>query len=370
MAPASTPTRRRRAEGSGQDDRLNWAHFREAALGGKDARAVERELVAKLEKEFPEQRRMFRRIEAGQAQAVARLARDARLRQWIHCGPGYPMTAAAEDTHELVLPRHPRRKVLYVTDDQVIAAHSRALRKVGEPDQIRVISADLGQPEEIRRHPEIDGWLDWSQPIVLLHGDAWIHYAGTGEQAAGIMQRWVDQLVNGSYTVSTHLLRPDDETASRRAAVLTERLEGTPVDTLQFRTREEIAALFPKQEMPAGLSHDLDTRLRRGPSVQSMLDAWVVDGVGHVTESVAPEPASHWIGTDEASRITGYTKRQLASLARKGLVPSSRDPRGRYEFDPDELLELVASWKQLAAQNLKPPAPLPQPAPAPTVDRA
>jgi S-adenosyl methyltransferase len=340
-----------------QLSRLTFARFREAALGGKDAWAAERQLLNEIARTFPEVPAIFILSEHFRTDAVRRLARDKRLKQWIHCDPGYPNTAGDDDTHRIVLPGNPGRKVLYVTDHLVIGSHSRALRKPEDgtrADQIRVISADIFRSHEIRNHPDIDGWIDWSQPIVLIYGDAWFHYPGTSTQAAGIMQRWVDHLVNGSRIISNHLLRPDDEVMAARAAYLEQTIASTPVDALRFRAEDEIKALFPRQKIDANGTD-------RAPSnAGGLLHSWVVSGIGHVTGSVPPTPPAGAIGVTEAAEITGYTRYQVIGLAENGLLPSTIGPGRRWQFQPDELRETIDSWKQMEASGRTPPAALPR----------
>ncbi|MEU4607506.1 SAM-dependent methyltransferase [Kribbella sp. NPDC023972] len=353
-----------------QLSRLNFARFREAALGGKDAWSAERELLTEVARTFPEVRAMFILSEDFRTAAVRRLALDKRLKQWIHCDPGYPTTAGAEDTHRIVLPRNSGHKVLYVTDHLVIDRHSRALRKpddAAQADQVRVICADIFRPHEIREHPDVDGWLDWSQPIVLIYGDAWIHYPGTTDQAAGIMQRWVDQLVNGSHVISNHLLRPDDAVAAARANYLEQVIASTPVDTLRFRTEDEIKALFPKQKI---FAHKPDRDPACNLQAGSLLHSWVVSGVGRVTGSVPPTPPTGSVGVTEASEITGYSRYQVIGLAENGLLPSTTGPGRRWQFQPDELRETVASWQKMKARGLTPPTSLPRHELTPADDRA
>ncbi|MEV0287913.1 SAM-dependent methyltransferase [Kribbella sp. NPDC050820] len=339
-----------------------FARFRDAALGGKDHYAAERNLLAEVAKSVPDVADLFKASERLQVDAIRRLSSRARLKQWIHCGPGFPTTAGVQDTHRVVLPSKPLRKVLYVTDHLVIDRHSRALRRPDDAalaDQVRVISADIFRPHEIRKHPDIDGWLDWSQPIVLIHGDAWIHYPGTANQAAGIMQRWIDQLVNGSYTISSHLLRPDDEAAAACAEHLEQMIASTPVDTLRFRTRDEIKSLFPKQKM-AGFAKGLEHDPAIDPQSGTLLHSWVVSGVGRVTGSVPPSPPPGSVGVAEASEITGYSRYQVIGLAENGLLPSTTGPRGRWQFQPDEIRSIVTGWESMPARGLTPPTALPR----------
>ncbi|MFD7161607.1 SAM-dependent methyltransferase [Kribbella sp. NPDC059898] len=362
-----TPTSSRDLDGVAQDDGwiggLNWVRLREAALYGKDAWGQERELVAKLVRDFPELGLLFGRLEAGRARAVRLLAADRQLRQWIHCGPGYPATTAEGDTYRIVLPHNPHRKVLYLTDNPVIAAHSRALRTTSQAGQVRVITtdpADPWRPFQVRQHPDIDGWLDWDQPIVVVFGDTWMHYPGPTEQAVEVIDEWVDQLVDGSYTVSAHLQLPDSEEGVHRAELLASMLASTPIGPLRFRTPAEIESLYPKQQMydvERGPIQEPD----RGTPAPTLLDGWVVDRVGQVTgsRSAGPAPSAYTARTVEVMRYTGYTKMQLRRLAKTGRIPAVKGPMGEYLFDLDEVLQIIETWKDIEFKGRKPPGCLP-----------
>lgn len=339
--------------------RTNFARFRDAALGGKHPWESERQLLAAVARSVPEVRDLFVLSERFRIDAIRRLSANKRLTQWIHCSPGFPWTAGADDTHRVVLRWNPRRKVLYVVDDLVVASHSRALRRPDDDraaDRVRVIQADIFRPSEIREHPDIAGWLDWSQPIVLIHGDAWMHYPGTAKQAAGIMKRWVDELVNGSCTVSSHLLRPGSPAAAMRASYLEDMIASSPIDTLRFRRREEIEALFPKQTLPYGLTNKDNRDPGNDHAAEAAtLQPWVVSGIGRLTGSIPPTPPPGSVGVNEAAQLTGLTKYQVIGLAENGLLPSTTGPRGRWQFQPDELREIIVTWTRMRDQGLTPP---------------
>jgi hypothetical protein len=332
--------------------RGHFARFRDAALGGKDHYAAERNLLAEVAKAVPDVAELFKAGERLRVDAVRRLALSARLIQWIHCSPGYPRFGT--ETHELVRWPRTRHTVLYVSDDPKVAIHSKALRTVN--NRVRAIQADIYRPREIRDHPEVQGFLDWSQPIVLIHGDAWIHYPGTAEQAAEIMQQWVAELVNGSYTVSSHLLRPEPAAAAARACHLEQLVSSSAVNSIRFRTRAEIQGLFSGQKLARGLIDDQGRDPGTAPDIDSAaLQPWVVGGVGQVTSSTPPRSPAGSVGIPAAAQILGLTEAHVRELAGAGRIPSTTGPGRRWEFQPAQLREISDSWTRMEEKGLTPP---------------
>src|SRR5215211_1185256 len=93
-------------------------------LGGKDHFPVDRESGNAIANVLPtirvaalENRRFLRR-------AVAYLAREAGIRQFLDIGTGLP---TANNTHEVAQSIAPESRIVYVDNDPIVLAHARAL---------------------------------------------------------------------------------------------------------------------------------------------------------------------------------------------------------------------------------------------------
>lgn len=126
--------------------------------------------------------------------------------------------------------------------------------------------------------------------------------------------------------------------------------------------------MFPRQDLLLGLYDEPANSLPSTPGSTGLLDAWVAGGIGHVTGTTEPTAPAGSVGLAAAARMTGYTKFQITGMAENGLLPWILGPRGRRQFDPGELLEIIAGWRRLAAKGIKPPNALPRQDPAPTTD--
>ena len=70
----------------------------------------------------------------------------------------------------------PDAKVLYIDNDPVVLAHGRALLE--ENENTLFVSADIFEPEQVLGMPEVPQFLDFSQPIALIHNGTMHHYLG------------------------------------------------------------------------------------------------------------------------------------------------------------------------------------------------
>ena len=59
------------------------------------------------------------------------------------------------------------------------------------------------------------------------------------------------------------------------------------------------------------------------------------------------------ITDSEAAEILRLTPRQVAKLAKKGILPSVKLPGDEIRFDPDDIREWVETLKQPAAERGK-----------------
>ena len=169
-------------------------------LGGKDNFAADRESGDTIAAAFPtvriaviENRRFLRR-------AVAFLAEDAGIRQFLDIGTGIP---TSPNVHEIAQRIAPESRVVYVDNDPIVLAHARALLTSSPQGATAYIDADLREPEKIINDGALRDTLDFSQPVALMLG-AILHFIPDEDDPYGIVSRLVENLPEGSYLVVSH----------------------------------------------------------------------------------------------------------------------------------------------------------------------
>jgi hypothetical protein len=214
-------------------------------LGGKDNFAVDREVVSAIRDVAPE----FSMVAVDNQQFLTRagayLAGQLGIRQFLDCGPGLPTT---NPLHDVVQSITPEAKVLYVDDDPIVLAHARALLKTN--DNTEVVDADIFAPAELLEHEMVKTFLDWSQPVAIIHTATIHHHLGETTELTQLMQAYIDAAPVGSCIVISHFVAPDEPGSGRFARDI-EKVFLAALGTGRFRSPDQIAALFADQELLA-----------------------------------------------------------------------------------------------------------------------
>lgn len=255
--------------------RASIARVYDAALNGKDNYEIDREVLRQVATVAPQVNDLAWSNRNFLVRACRFLAGQAGITQYLDCGSGLP---TAENTHQVVQRLQPDAKVLYIDNDPVVLAHGRALLE--ENENTLFVSADIFEPDEVLGLPEVHEFLDFSQPIALIQNGTLHHYIG--DEAPAIMQKYVDALVPGSYTVIAHFYDPQTPEHSEVARKMEEKFVHSPMGSGRFRTRDEILAMFPGQELvPPGLVL-CDDWWPDGPRVKPLnqVEECIAGGVG------------------------------------------------------------------------------------------
>src|SRR5262245_13910270 len=101
--------------------------------------------------------------EAFHNRAVAYLAGDAGIRQFLEIGTGIPTEG---NTHQIAQGIAPESRVVYTDDDPVVLAHAHTLRKSAPPGATAYVSANPRDPDTILRQAATV--LDLGQPIAVV----------------------------------------------------------------------------------------------------------------------------------------------------------------------------------------------------------
>ena len=268
QAPSSIPV--------GVDtSRASIARVYDAFLGGKDNFEVDREVLRGVQAAAPQAQDLAWSNRNFLIRACRFLAGQAGITQYLDCGSGLP---TAENTHQVVQRIQPETKVLYIDNDPVVLAHGRALLE--ENENTLFVSADIFDPDEVLSKPEVRDFLDFSQPIAVVQAGTLHHYIGT--EGAQIMQKYVDAVVPGSYTVISHFYNPETPEHSEVARKMEEKFIHSPMGSGRFRTRKELMEFFPDQELVAPGLVLCDDWWPDGPRLKPLnqVEECIVGGVG------------------------------------------------------------------------------------------
>jgi hypothetical protein len=127
----------------------------------------------------------------------------------------------------------------------VVLAHGRALLE--ENENTLFVRADIFDPDEVLSLSEVNDFLDFSRPIAVIQNGTLHHYIGDG--GPQIMQKYVDAIVPGSYTMIAHFFDPETPEHSEVARKMSEKFTHSPMGSGVFRTRRQLLELFPDQEL-------------------------------------------------------------------------------------------------------------------------
>jgi hypothetical protein len=255
----------------------NPARIYDYFLGGKDNFPADREVAEQLLAIAPVAREVVEDNRAFLRRAVRHLVAEAGVRQFIDLGSGLPTRG---NVHEIAQELAPEARVVYVDNDPMVVTHSRALLA---GDSTVVVRADLRQPDQILRDPEVRELLDFDRPIALLLM-AILHFLPDAEDPAGIVARFRDALPPGSYLALSHGTtdipeRPDlspEEMAEMGARV--ERLYQLTTASLVTRGRAQVERFFDGFELlPPGLT---EIQRWRPDQESSLLPGGFYGGVG------------------------------------------------------------------------------------------
>jgi hypothetical protein len=209
-------------------------------LGGKDNFAADREAAEAVIAVRPTVVRDIRANRAFLRRAVARLASEAGIRQFLDIGTGIP---TEPNLHEVVQAVIPSARIVYVDNDPIVLSHARALLASSRDGETAYIDADLREPAKILA--QAAGTLDFTRPAALVLVGV-LHLIGADEDPEGIIRQLVAALAPGSYLVVN---APASDVHAEVAAEGARRLAQMGSTPVTRRTREEVAAFLAGLEL-------------------------------------------------------------------------------------------------------------------------
>ncbi|MEV4116579.1 SAM-dependent methyltransferase [Nonomuraea sp. NPDC049695] len=176
------------------------ARMYDEALGGKDHFEVDRAANAKLYQVIGENRVRSTALENRRflGRAVRYLSQECGIRQFLDVGSGLP---TARNTHQIAKEADPGSRVVYVDVDPIVAVHGRALLA---DNSTKIVTADMREPETILDNAQVNGFLDFDEPIAVLFV-AVFHFVTPAEDPSRIVAAFRERQAPGSYVAISHL---------------------------------------------------------------------------------------------------------------------------------------------------------------------
>ena len=188
-------------------------------LGGKDNFPADRALGDAIAEQVPTIRTQVRGQRAFLGRAVRYLAGEAGIRQFLDIGTGIP---TAGNVHDVAQKLAPESRVLYVDNDPIVLAHSRALVPSSPQGRVAFILADLRDPEAILTDPALAETMNLTEPVGLVLIGI-MHHLRDDDDPRRIVTTLVDALAPGSYLVLSQTTPDFDPEAMRGLAEVSER---------------------------------------------------------------------------------------------------------------------------------------------------
>ncbi|MGE5134797.1 MAG: SAM-dependent methyltransferase [Gemmatimonadota bacterium] len=208
-------------------------------LGGSHNFDCDRVAAAKVREAIPEV------VDAAWAnrgfhQRAARWLAEQGISQFIDIGSGLPTVG---NTHEVVQQITPGARVVYVDHDPLVIAHSSGL--LTDPATVRVVQADLREPESVLNHPDVRALIDFRVPFALLM-TAVLHFVAPDDDPWGLVARYISELPSGGYLVLSHVTDEKTPPISVRVA---EEMYARASEQIYFRSRADVARFLAGLEL-------------------------------------------------------------------------------------------------------------------------
>jgi hypothetical protein len=205
------------------DYMLRGAHFRDV-----DAAAGERLLSV-----VPEIRDCAWSNRGFHQRAATWIAKQG-VRQFLDIGSGLPTVG---NTHEVVGKVHRDARVVYVDHDPMVRLHGEGLV---DPNRVRVVCADLREPDTILGHPAVRELINPAEPTGLLM-NAVLMFVSDEANPWSLVARYVDEMRSGSYLSLSHLT---DDAKPPVAVDAFRRAFDHATEQLHFRSKCQVAKFF------------------------------------------------------------------------------------------------------------------------------
>jgi len=187
-------------------------------IGGKDNYAPDRALAEAMTAQMPGMPAMLRANRDFLGRAVRHLVTERGVRQFLDIGSGIP---SGGTVHQVAQEIEPTARVVYVDNDPIVLAHSRALLTSSPQGRTAFVDADATDPEGILADPAVFATLDRSEPIALMLVSVLMYFDDA--TAHRIVRTLLDALPPGSHLTISHPASDFDPEMSARTREAGER---------------------------------------------------------------------------------------------------------------------------------------------------
>jgi SAM-dependent methyltransferase len=202
-------------------------------LGGSHNLKVDRHMAREAISLWPDLPVIMQSNRAFLRRAVRYLTGQG-INQFLDIGSGIPTVG---NVHEVAQQANPDARVVYVDNDPVAVAHSRAI--LAGDDRTAVVHADLRESGAVLEDPLVRATIDLDRPVAVLMV-AVLHFVPDEDDPARAVATVRDRLAPGSHVVISHASaegRPEYAETHRELY----RRTSTP---MTMRSRAEIARFF------------------------------------------------------------------------------------------------------------------------------
>lgn len=211
-------------------------------LGGKDNYAPDRVLAEAMIAQLPTIPVMARANRDFLRRAVCQLVIEHGVRQFLDVGSGIP---TANNVHQVAQHFTPDSRVVYVDNDPIVLAHSRALMTSMPEGRTTFITGDAREPQAILDDPAVFATLDRTQPIALMLISVLMYFAD--DEAYSIVTTLLDALPSGSYVAISHPTADFNPEAAAQAVAVADRSGIRYV----ARSRADVERFFDRLDLVA-----------------------------------------------------------------------------------------------------------------------
>ncbi|GHF87705.1 hypothetical protein GCM10018790_76520 [Kitasatospora xanthocidica] len=223
-------------------DRAHSARVYDYLLGGKTNFPADREVGDRVLADLPGAGEAATAARAVMHRMVRRLAEVHGVRQFLDVGTGIPTTP---NLHEIVQSIDPACRVVYVDNDPIVLAHSRALLSSTPEGRTAYVQGDLREPELFLADPAVAATLDLNEPVALTLINI-VHFL-SDEAAHPPVRKLLDALPVGSFLA---LSAGTADTAPDRAEAGSRRYAEAGIE-VHMRSHEGVERFFAGLELDA-----------------------------------------------------------------------------------------------------------------------
>lgn len=209
-------------------------------LGGSHNFEVDRAFADRVLDALPEMAAVAQANRAFLRRAVHHLCAQG-IRQFLDLGSGIPTVG---NVHEVAATACDDARVLYVDNDPIAVAHSRAL--LDDAPSTAVLAADLTDPRRVLDDPLTRSHLDLTQPVAVLLVSV-LHFVPDEADPAGIIAAYAAATAPGSHVVVSHASDEGGLSGASQAQNLYNR--DTSPNRMRMRDTEELTALLAGLEL-------------------------------------------------------------------------------------------------------------------------